>query len=142
MDMCYAGALVMPTSYAVMDNEEMTYVEGGGTFKVKVGKNSFVMTALSALGAGASKAAMTAALDAIGVSIAASIELGTAGAGTLVAGAFILAWGGIVSTLVSTAVAYGINSLKGKTFTIASGKAIPNMTFTIQWNLYNRLDVV
>ncbi|MDD6069921.1 MAG: hypothetical protein PUC12_03795 [Clostridiales bacterium] len=30
MDMCYDGALVMPSSYAVMDEEEMTYVEGGG----------------------------------------------------------------------------------------------------------------
>jgi len=29
MDMCYDGALVMPSSYAVMDEEEMTYVEGG-----------------------------------------------------------------------------------------------------------------
>ena len=29
MDMCYDGALVMPSSYAVMDEEEMMYVEGG-----------------------------------------------------------------------------------------------------------------
>ena len=29
MDMCYEGALVMPSNYAVMDEEEMTYVEGG-----------------------------------------------------------------------------------------------------------------
>lgn len=29
MDMCYDGTLVMPSSYAVMDEEEMTYVEGG-----------------------------------------------------------------------------------------------------------------
>ena len=29
MEMCYDGALVMPSSYAVMDAEEMTYVEGG-----------------------------------------------------------------------------------------------------------------
>lgn len=29
MEMCYNGALVMPSSYAVMDEEEMTYVEGG-----------------------------------------------------------------------------------------------------------------
>lgn len=29
MDMCYDGALVMPSSYAVMSEEEMTYVEGG-----------------------------------------------------------------------------------------------------------------
>ena len=35
MEMCYDGALVMPSSYAVMDSDEMTYVEGGGiaTFK-------------------------------------------------------------------------------------------------------------
>lgn len=29
MEMCYDGALVMPSSYAVMSEEEMTYVEGG-----------------------------------------------------------------------------------------------------------------
>ena len=29
MDMCYEGTLVMPSSYAVMNEEEMTYVEGG-----------------------------------------------------------------------------------------------------------------
>lgn len=29
MDMCYNGALVMPSSYAVMDEEEMTYTDGG-----------------------------------------------------------------------------------------------------------------
>ena len=31
MEMCYEGALVMPSSYAVMNEEEMTYVEGGNT---------------------------------------------------------------------------------------------------------------
>ena len=31
MEMCYSGALVMPSSYAVMDEEEMMYVEGGAT---------------------------------------------------------------------------------------------------------------
>ena len=29
MEMCYDGALVMPSNYAVMDENEMTYVEGG-----------------------------------------------------------------------------------------------------------------
>ena len=29
MEMCYDGALVMPSSYAVMDNDEMFYVDGG-----------------------------------------------------------------------------------------------------------------
>jgi len=29
MEMCYDGALVMPSSYAVMSEEEMMYLEGG-----------------------------------------------------------------------------------------------------------------
>ncbi len=29
MEMCYDGALVMPSSYALMDEDEMCYVEGG-----------------------------------------------------------------------------------------------------------------
>jgi len=32
MEMCYDGALVMPSSYAVMNEEEMTYVAGGGWY--------------------------------------------------------------------------------------------------------------
>lgn len=36
MNMCYDGALVMPSSYAIMDEEEMTYVEGGGTTTYKL----------------------------------------------------------------------------------------------------------
>ena len=31
MEMCYDGALVMPSNYAVMDEDEMIYVEGGRT---------------------------------------------------------------------------------------------------------------
>lgn len=31
MEMCYDGALVMPSNYAVMNEDEMTYVEGGAT---------------------------------------------------------------------------------------------------------------
>lgn len=33
MEMCYEGALSLPCSYAVMNEEEMTYVNGGFTFK-------------------------------------------------------------------------------------------------------------
>ena len=131
MEMTYNGTLMMPANYAVVNEEEMTYVEGGGTAYVKVGNNSFVIHALAALGGAGSRWAMTAALDAIGVTIATSIELGTAGAGTLFAGAFILAWGGIVSHLVSAAVTYGIYSLRGKKFKVASGWWCPNKTFTI-----------
>lgn len=32
MDMCYDGALVLPSSYAVMDEEEMCYTEGAGIY--------------------------------------------------------------------------------------------------------------
>ena len=28
MDMCYDGTLVMPSSYAMMEEDEMSYVEG------------------------------------------------------------------------------------------------------------------
>ena len=31
MEMCYAGALVMPNNYAVVDEDEMMYVDGGLT---------------------------------------------------------------------------------------------------------------
>ena len=35
MEMCYDGALVMPSSYAVMSEDEMTYVEGGMSGRTK-----------------------------------------------------------------------------------------------------------
>ena len=38
MDMCYDGALVMPGSFAVMCEDEMTYVEGGKTFIINRAK--------------------------------------------------------------------------------------------------------
>lgn len=36
MEMCYSGALVMPSCYAVMDEEEMMYLEGGAASKASV----------------------------------------------------------------------------------------------------------
>lgn len=39
MEMCCEGALSLPCSYVVMNEEEMTYVEGGAT--VKQHKNSW-----------------------------------------------------------------------------------------------------
>lgn len=35
MDMCYNGKLVMPSSYAIMNEEEMTYTEGGDITTLK-----------------------------------------------------------------------------------------------------------
>lgn len=40
MEMCYDGALVMPSSYALMSEDEMTYVEGGGIFRLKASKST------------------------------------------------------------------------------------------------------
>ncbi len=37
MDMCYNGTLVLPSSYAVMSEDEMTYVEGGVSLPMKSG---------------------------------------------------------------------------------------------------------
>ena len=44
MEMCYDGALVMPSNYAVMSEDEMMYVEGGMTGKTKT-KEDRVCTA-------------------------------------------------------------------------------------------------
>ena len=36
MDMCYDGALVLPSSYAVMNENEMNYVDGGMNMKTNL----------------------------------------------------------------------------------------------------------
>ena len=53
MEMCYDGTLVMPSSYAVMSEDEMTYVEGGKSYSGVTGW-AFA-TVLTATGAGMSK---------------------------------------------------------------------------------------
>jgi len=55
MEMCYDGALVMPQSYAVMSEEEMTYVEGGfqcksSTFATVIDVGVTVISALAGVG--------------------------------------------------------------------------------------------
>ena len=49
MEMCYDGTLVMPSSYAVMDEEEMTYVEGGIRFTVKKDACATISTYISGI---------------------------------------------------------------------------------------------
>ena len=48
MEMTYGGALVMPSSYAMMDEEEMTYLEGGLSLGYKWYYRQKVGAALSA----------------------------------------------------------------------------------------------
>ena len=45
MEMCYDGALVMPSSYAVMGEEEMTYIQGGWVKKSYEGANGWAAAA-------------------------------------------------------------------------------------------------
>lgn len=47
MEMCYDGALVMPGSYAVMSEDEMTYVEGGSSGNGFWNKASTIGTAIN-----------------------------------------------------------------------------------------------
>lgn len=37
MELCYEGALVMPSNYVILSDDEMTYVEGGATYSGATG---------------------------------------------------------------------------------------------------------
>lgn len=56
MDMCYDGTLVMPSSYAMMEEDEMSYVEGGGAaqsvayYAVEMGVNMIINSVLGGAG--------------------------------------------------------------------------------------------
>ena len=67
MEMCYQGTLAMPKSYAVMDQDEMMYVEGG--FYINKNKCATMATYISML-VGVSKAALAVmALGALAAKI-------------------------------------------------------------------------
>lgn len=136
MEMTYDGMLVMPSSYAVMDEEEMTYVEGGGTLTVTV-KQATIQTAIATIAGAVVGVAITAALDTLAVQIAVGIELGTAGAGSLAVGAFLVAWhgwaAGIAAGIAASIVGSGIGKIyKGgnKTFQMTN-KYIKTRKITI-----------
>ena len=75
MEMCYDGALVMPSSYAVMNEEEMTYVEGGGTITVKFSKD-FIRDSVTAI----TSAVCTIIGSVIGTAVGSSVVGGAIGA--------------------------------------------------------------
>lgn len=130
MEMCYDGALVMPSSYAVMNEEEMTYVEGGisldwstvvklGTAIIAVaGAVGTVFSAMNQVikfGAtvkGISEAAFAAAVGRKVSSVVGRIT------------AWISKYAGIIACVVSTAIAvigsYALGYYVGKR--IHSGK--------------------
>lgn len=55
-----AAALKMPSNYVVMDVDEMTYTEGGGTFTLKMNKEAvkYIAQATGVVSIGAVTAAM------------------------------------------------------------------------------------
>ncbi len=75
MEMCYDGALVMPSSYAVMDEDEMMYVEGGatnsiyGTAKYLAKQAAANMVGWISLAGGYTYAAAAAVASAVGVGV-------------------------------------------------------------------------
>lgn len=48
MEMCYDGALVMPSGYVVMSEDEMTYVDGGMSGRTKTGEDRFCVASFIA----------------------------------------------------------------------------------------------
>lgn len=122
--------LQLPNNFTVVECCEMEYVDGGGTITFEIGANSFIIGALAAVGTSLTVAKATAVLAGLATTIAVAIELGTAGTGTLIAGAFLITFGGVIPTLAGFAVAYGVNSLKGKTFS-ANVPLVPSTTIYI-----------
>lgn len=133
MEMCYDGALVMPSNYAVMDEEEMTYVEGGGTFSLTL-KKSTICWAVGAIVGGVTRVAVEKLLQGMMTGIAVAIELGTAGWGTLLAGLVLL-----YSSNAAALWAWQITKdLAGKIYkggdikiTIVKGWLIPNFNWKV-----------
>lgn len=66
MEMTYGGALVMPSSYAMMDEEEMMYLEGGAIYRGKQAFNELTNMAMTVFGyAGSSVTFAKALVDGV-----------------------------------------------------------------------------
>lgn len=65
MEMCYDGALVMPSNYAVVSEEEMTYLEGGGSATVRDTAKNIRSRLTKVIGASLTGTGVAAGLGAI-----------------------------------------------------------------------------
>ena len=98
MKMCYDGALVMPSSYVVMNEEEMTYVEGGVSVSVKwyglaIGFTSRDLQGLSiALATGSGASWLAAELGAPTLYGGITFSMIAAGLATLAGATQLLDW--------------------------------------------------
>ena len=71
MEMCYDGALVMPNNFAVVNEEEMTYVSGGETLTVTFSRD-FLRDCVTA-GMSTLLAAILGALGSLGSGVCAAV---------------------------------------------------------------------
>lgn len=65
MVMCYDGVLVMPDSYVAMNEDEMTYVEGGGSATIRATAKEIRSRLTTVIGASLVGTAAATALGAI-----------------------------------------------------------------------------
>lgn len=108
MEMCYDGALVMPNNFAVVNEEEMTYVDGG-FYLNNTQCNKVMFYSLAALGLGS--AALKLGWSAIKMKIAAGLT-------TLVLRLYAATVSTLVGIALATAVAgaiavYGVSFYEG-----------------------------
>ena len=131
MEMCYDGALVMPSSYAVMDNDEMTYVEGGATYRGKAALNELTNMAAVVLGYAGTSATLAKVLTGglvasgtgVGVVVALAATLGLSA--SLALGVYSTICLGIAAFYYVKDRAFKVNSVTTCGFTIYTyaGKA-------------------
>lgn len=89
MEMCYDGALVMPKNYAVVSEDEMTYIDGGAmAWYWKAAIIAGVVVAGVALAVALAYGQVGLVAKIMGLTIrAAATDLGVKGVATIVAGA-------------------------------------------------------
>lgn len=98
MDMCYDGALVLPSSYAVMNENEMSYTEGGGSRTYRGNQGWAAAAALTSAGL---------LLSGMGKAVGATIIKGCIGGGPI-------AW--ICGIAATVAIMYGSGALGGQMY--------------------------
>lgn len=127
MEMYYDGALVMPKNYAVVDEEEMEYVDGGYYMD-----NATVQQFMLALGmtAFSNVAAVTMAIQAVGAAGIASIASSIPVLGWI-AGAIGAAYIVIQAKDFAEACCSAIQNNKGIDITIGWYWCVPRLKFAV-----------
>ncbi len=101
MEMCYEGAFLMPSNYAIMDEEEMTYVEGGGTKSFSSRK-----AAAAEYATVGTRIQVASVLGGAGIAVLCTLIGGSAGIPGAVIGAIL----GVAGGAVIGSIAWGIGT--------------------------------